>query len=305
MSKHYWLAFVIAGGFAASTGFPVQSGFGILDLYGLTFLAQFLVFVGFCGVAVAVAKERIDLRRALGLSLMVWLLCAAISEAGLGGIKWVLPFPVILMVTWPRGPLPDEGMLSHLPEPIRVAIAVVSAMIGANMLTSGADIFRLSGARFDYFEIFTGSVLYGFALTLLLAPLTRQGLARLGMGSYAASLLTFSLVRVIEIATAPLVQPEMILNLVICAMLVTQAWRHFMRSDGWLKIIETLVGGIILSLSAVAIIDWYTVNTFWIILGAPFMLIAAALTVFGMFLIWTDRIWVRRFFRPSPVGAPQ
>lgn len=297
MSRHYWIAFVIAGGFAAGTGFPVQSGLGVLDLHGLAFLAQFLVFVGFCGVAIAVYKEAVDARRALGISLMVWLACAAISEANVGGIRWLLPFPIIVMVTWPRAPLPADGMLTQLPEPVRQGLSVIAAIVGSDMITSGLARFNLIGMRFDYLGLFFGALVYGLALILLLKPINWRIVARIGIGSYSACLLLFSLVRIVEISTAPVVRAQMIFDLVICAMLLTQAWRHFLRRDGWLKLIETVIGGAILSMATKSLLEWENANDLWILLGVPFAIFAAGMVIVALTLIWSDRIWLKWFGR--------
>ncbi|MBX7495652.1 hypothetical protein K3172_07235 [Qipengyuania sp. 6B39] len=305
MSRNYAWGFVVAGGFAAATGFPVQSGFGILDLQGLAFLAQFLVFVGFCGVAIAISKDAIDLRRALGISLMVWMACAALSEATSSGIRWLMPFPIIFMVTWQRDPLPDEGMLSHLPEPVRQGIAVLAAVVGSHMLASGLSNFRLNSLRFDYFEIFTGAIIYGAAIILLKAPMTWGAIARLGIGSYAASLALFSVALIVEVAMDPYAFKSQIANLIICAMLLVQVWRHFFRPDGWLKLIETLVGGIIASLATEGFLDWLLDTTPWIIFGFPYAIFAAAMAGIGLYLVWSDRIVLKDLGRRFGFGANQ
>lgn len=302
MNRNYAWGFVVAGGFAAATGFPVQSGFGILDLQGLAFLAQFLVFVGFCGVAIAISKDAIDLRRALGISLMVWLACAALSEATSSGIRWLMPFPIIFMVTWQRAPLPDEGMLAHLPEPVRQGIAVLAAVVGSHMLASGLSYFRLADLRFDYFEIFMGAMIYGMAIILIKLPMTWGTIGRLGIGSYAASLGLFSLALIVEVAMDLYVFKSQIANLVICAMLLVQVWRHFFRPDGWLKLIETLVGGIIAALATKGLIDWMQDTSVWVIVGFPYAVFSAAMAGVGLYLVWSDRIILRDLGRKFGFG---
>ena len=305
MNRNLAWGFVIAGGFAAATGFPVQSGFGILDLQGLAFLAQFLVFVGFCGVAIAFSKNAIDLTRALGISLMVWMACAALSEATSSGIRWLMPFPVIFMVTWPREPLPDEGMLSHLPEPVRKGIAVLAAVVGSHMLASGLLYFRLESLRFEYFEIFLGAIFYGLAIVLLKAPMTWGMIARIGIGSYAAGLALFSLARIVELAMDPYVFKFQIVNLIICAMLLVQVWRHFFRPDGWLKLIETLVGGIIAALATKGFLEWMQDTSVWVIVGFPYAVFAAAMAGIGLYLVWSDRIVLKDIGRRFGFGTNQ
>ena len=91
------------------------------------------------------------------------------------------------------------------------------------------------------------------------------------------------------------VSPKDIVRFLVVAMLLFQAWRHFTRPDGWLKLVETFVGGLLLSVGAEALVDLFRPGNGWIILGVLFAPLAGLVAALGLYLIWTEKIWLLRF----------
>lgn len=297
----FWPLFLLAGMFFAATGFPARMGaIASIDLSGVRFLAQALMLFGFVGIAIALKVARIDLRTAIGLSIACLLVTCAVGEGSARAVQWILPLPVVALIVWPRGEAPTAGFMPHLPPVIRQAIALVLAVMGASMLSSGVDYFRVANLRFDYFEIWVGSVMYASAVVMLVVGLNKTGFTRIAISGYVACLLLFALSVSVEWGKTPFFNAKAFSQMLVVAMLLFQAWRHFFRKNGWLKLIETLIGGVIVALALASFLEWYRSNDAWMIVGLPIALLALALCAIGMVLIWSDAIWLKRFalFRP-------
>ena len=297
MDRKFWPVFVLAGFYFTAKGFPASSGIdAVLDLNGLRVLSQLLAFCSFCGIALALANDKLDLYRAVAFGIIAWLVCAAVA-AGLGGIGWLLSVPVVAWLGWNRD-LPEmDDPLGSLPDPLRAGLAALGAILGGAIFASGMNDFRLLSAEFDYFEIWTGTLLYAAAVMLVAARLERSALIRTGISAYILCLALFSLTLLIEIATATYLLAPTIVNLLVAAMLLVQAWRLFGQDAGWLKIIETVIGGFVVSLTASFIFEAGRDAGPYAFVVAPLVLFAAVICAGGMVLIWSDRIWLRTFSR--------
>lgn len=298
--RRYWPLFVLAAFFFTATGFPIKSSvYASIDLGGMASIATAIQFVMLCGVAIALKQGRLELRPAICLAVAGMLCCLALSEPGAVPIRWLLPLPIVAMVAWPSEETEQSGWLASLPRPATEALAVGCAVVGAGILSSGLDYFRFGSARFDYFEIFVGGSIYATGLSMVSIGLNRRGFVRIVQGAYLVCLALLSIVLVYRTATAPVLLTETFVGLLVCAMLILRAWQLFERPDGWLKMIETGIGGIVATMSMSYMVDFEKAWGAWAILGLPMLAFAAMLCLAGLWLIWSDRIWLRRFNRTS------
>jgi hypothetical protein len=298
--RGYWPLFVLAAFFFTATGFPLRSSvYASIDLSGMVFVATAVQFLMLCGVAVALKRELVDLRRAICLATAGVLCCLALSEPGAVPIRWLLPLPIVAIVAWQRGSPEQSGWLASLPRPAIEALGVGCAVVGAGMLSSGLDYFRFGSGRFDYFEIFVGGSIYAVGLSMILTGLDRRGFIQIVQGAYALCLALLSLVLIFQTATTPSLATDTFVNLLVCAMLLFRAWQLFLRPDGWLKMIETCIGGILVALSMSYMVDFERAWGAWAMFGLPMLAVAVGLCLAGMRLIWSDRIWLKRFNRTS------
>lgn len=289
-----WI-FGLVGMAVAYFGFPTH---GLLSGLGLIpFLAQGIFLIGMVVIAMAFSTETIEFRDALGWSAILYLVCAAFAESDLESLRWLIMVPLVALAAWTGRTRSKEGWFSGFPDWLQDGLALLLGAMGSGMIFSGMNGFLIQYQNFDFTQVGLGAAFYIAAYAVLLVRMREVIAIRILILGYSAALAAMFLYQLVEIAKAQTLRVEPFLILGVITMLSMQVMRHFYRKDGWLKLIETAFGGVILAAALADIVAWQTDKSPWAFLNAPGVMLAYFAAGLGLVLIWSYRIVLLRIFR--------
>jgi hypothetical protein len=267
---------------------------------GNILVAKIGLFISVLSIAVWVKQGAVGTAPATRLVIVAYFGIYAFFSPLALALARLAPLLVFAVGHW-RG-LPDvssDSWLAKIPSLVRELIAFLFALLSSGCVSAGLDMGN--GWDFDqinYALLWIGLNFAALSSVIMLTQGTKRNFINAAIIGYG---LTLTLACLIAILATIFVQisATATLPLPICAMMLLQVWRHFYREDAWLKILETFLGGIIL-FAGLALIGSTIDKDGWFILfffiSFPLIAAGAALALFGLKLIWTKDIWLRRKF---------